>query len=552
MLFNFTYAKSSVIENLPGSTNVSFAPDLNRKPTFFRGKLKDIITFREAISAMHDVVVSDLRYKEKDRTDYKEWLQQEEARRLAKHMAGKSDLEEKLKPLQAELQELYRVKAERWKPYWDARNKLRGYLEAINPAFRWVFDPVITVHPDEIFFECFSQDESTYARLGAELDVFEKVEEYECGTTNIDFSAQLFGELQKMRTYKSTYFEIDPGGFQVETTGEEVYKEKKIDLPDSWVRGFLQVQSAMSLPMISCELAPVDIYNICLFLRRNREKVSPRALRYELTPGEFPRIVFEPWEYALETNGKVWEGEKPVSIRTWGRRRIHVLERLLPVSEKVKVYLLGRGLPSFYVMHIRGQVFTLGLSGWTTNDWSGSSNFDLLSSRAKVDVYESSSVLNYLKEKKSAPLQEISLQTNLDSAKVLGALNLWFQHGKVTFDLAGSKYRYRELTKEQIPLDDLAYSNEREKSAGRFLTTGNITLASRELKQDAGTVLKGKVTDNNKTYEPSLTLDRDDKITDAECGCYWHKTNKLHKGPCEHIIALRTLNAREERKSLIN
>ena len=409
MLFNFTYSKSSVIEHLPGGTNVSFSPDLNRKPTFFRGKLKDIVTFRESISAMRNVVISDLRYEEKERSDFKEWLRQEEARRLAKHMAGKSDLEEKLKPLQGELNAIYRERAVRWKPYWTARNKLRRYLEKINPAFRWIFDPVITVHPDEIFFECFSQDESTYARLGAELGLFEKVEEYECGTTNIDFSAELFGELQKMRSYKSTFFEIDPEGFQVETTGEEIYKEKKIDLPDSWVRGFLQVQSAMSLPMVTLELAPIDIYNICLFLRRNREKQSPRALRYELVPGEFPRIVFEPWEYVMETSGAKWDGEKAVSIRTWGRRRLHVLERLLPITRKVKVHLLGRGLPSFYVMYIDGQVFTLGLSGWTKNDWSGSSNFDLLSSRAAVDVYQSTSVLNYLKDRKYAPVQEIAL-----------------------------------------------------------------------------------------------------------------------------------------------
>ncbi len=543
MLFNFTYAKSSVIEHSGETTKVNFSPDLKREPVFFRGKLKNAIMFREAMSALREVVVSDLRYKKKDRSEYMEWLKGEEMKRLAKHMEGKSELVEKMNIASSELKVLQDRQYARWKPYYDARNKLRKYLEAINPAFRWVFDPVITVHPDELFFECFSQDESSYARLGAGYDLFENISEYECGTTNIDFSAQLFGEMQKIRTYKSTHFEIDPAGFQVETTGEEIYKEKKIDLPDSWVRGFLQVQSAMSLPMVSFTLSPVDIYNMCLFMRQNREKESPRALRYELTPGKPVTAVFEPWEYRLECSC-IWEGEEPVIIRTWGRRRLHILERLIPVTKKVKVCLLGRGLPSFYVMHLDNMVFTLGLSGWTANDWSGEGNFDLLSSRAKVDVYETSAVLNYLKEKKFAPLDEIAFQTKLDRAKVSGALNLWCQSGKVTYDLAGGTYRYRELTKEQIPLDDLTYRNEREKSAGKFLEEGSVSITSR--KENGGLEVSGKIKDDKNTYDTDLTLDRDDRIIKAECTCYWHKQNKLRKGPCEHIIALRSFSAREE------
>ncbi len=62
--------------------------------------------------------------------------------------------------------------------------------------------------------------------------------------------AALYDEFQKIRTYKSTVLEVDPTGFGVETSGEADYREVKIDLPDSWVRGFLQVNSAMTLPSI--------------------------------------------------------------------------------------------------------------------------------------------------------------------------------------------------------------------------------------------------------------------------------------------------------------
>ena len=67
-------------------TGLSFAPDTLRESTFFIGTLNKKIAFREAISALHDVVVSDLRFKPKDKTAYKEWAAQQEALWLAEHM----------------------------------------------------------------------------------------------------------------------------------------------------------------------------------------------------------------------------------------------------------------------------------------------------------------------------------------------------------------------------------------------------------------------------------------------------------------------------------
>jgi hypothetical protein len=67
-------------------------------------------------------------------------------------------------------------------------------------------------------------------------------------------------------------FQVDPSGFEVQTTAEDTFKELKIDLPDTWVRGFLQVSSAMTLPTVSFDLHPMDVHNLCFVLRRNKEK----------------------------------------------------------------------------------------------------------------------------------------------------------------------------------------------------------------------------------------------------------------------------------------
>ena len=55
----------------------------------------------------------------------------------------------------------------------------------------------------------------------------------------------------------------------------------------------------------------------------------------------------------------------PREIRVWGRRRLFILERLLPRAKRVRVFLLGSGLPTFWVVDLGDLSFTLGLSGWT-------------------------------------------------------------------------------------------------------------------------------------------------------------------------------------------
>jgi len=97
------------------------------------------------------------------------------------------------------------------------RIALRALGEAIWSSDTWIsqadlLDPVITVHRDRIFFEAFSQDQSAYVSLIVDPAVFEPMGEVVTGTTNIDFTAWLWGALGEMRTSRSTTFRIGPEG----------------------------------------------------------------------------------------------------------------------------------------------------------------------------------------------------------------------------------------------------------------------------------------------------------------------------------------------------
>ena len=66
------YRRSMIVSNpTQGNTrniSIALAPNLTRERVGFGGLLRRPMRFREAICALHDVVISDLRYKPKDKT----------------------------------------------------------------------------------------------------------------------------------------------------------------------------------------------------------------------------------------------------------------------------------------------------------------------------------------------------------------------------------------------------------------------------------------------------------------------------------------------------
>ncbi|WEK38325.1 MAG: SWIM zinc finger family protein [Candidatus Pseudobacter hemicellulosilyticus] len=540
MIFNYRFAGNSTVTSTSQRTGLSFAPDTLRDSVWFAGRLNKKLAFREAISALHDVVVSDLRFKPKDKTAYKEWAAQNEAQLLAGYMADydAAGTDNRLGQIKTELAEISRERDKILSPFYKARHKYFNYLYTRNHDAWVVLDPVITIHPDELFFECFSQDESTYGKLGCNYNVFKEVNEYKCGTTNVDYSSGLYEEFQKIRDYKETELKVDPTGFTVETSHEEAFKEKKIDLPDSWVRGFLQVSSAMTMPTIQLDLHPMDIYSICLLLRRFREKRGPRSLRYILEPGHPVKVVLEPWGKEISCARSIYTGNTPQEIRTWGRRRLLILERLIPVARKFTVHLLGTGLPAFYIADLGDMNFTLGLSGWTSNDWSHAGNFDLLAPRLQVEDSTKQQVFAALQNEWLATSEQLAQKLGLDTARVSGALSAYTQAGRVIYDLNREVYRLRELSREPLPFEKLRFDNPREELAAQLLDNQEIKVTATPM-DNSSLRLSGSVKGSRKSFKPELVIDGDEKISSAHCDCSYYIENKLYKGPCEHMLALR-------------
>jgi len=201
-----------------GTLSLDFAANLRRRPVAFIGRVREPFQFRQPLQAFHQTLTSNLRF-----VSEAEWRQ--------------------------------------------------------------ALDPVITVHHDQLFFEAFSTDQSCYARLCAPLSAFEREGEVRYGTTNIDFTLGLRSALESLRSSRRTVLRVGASGFGVTTgVGSAVldHFERKVDVPDEWVKGFLQVQGALALRAFTFEVRPVDLFSAITHFRENKPPSLPHGIRYEL------------------------------------------------------------------------------------------------------------------------------------------------------------------------------------------------------------------------------------------------------------------------------
>ena len=498
---------------------------LQRDAVQFSGKLKQPLAFREALATLFAIVGSDYRYVPKDRTAYTAFMQM----RRSNQNQGLA-------------------KAHRAYFDWLLRNDPLAYL---------ILDPVISVHPDAIVMEVFSKDEGCYASLNFDHGFFASEGQVQYGTTNIDFSPELAQGIEQIRSFRETQLLIGQQAVSLSSQTADALPdseviEKRINVPQSWLRGFLQVQSSAQLTADVFHLKPLDLYNALRYLRLHADvKGKRRGLRIELVPKQAPRLVLEPHDTVIAGTAETYQGKAAKVIRLWGRRRLQLIKRFLPYTQNIEVRLLGNGMPSFWILRGDGMTLTVAITGFTTSNWSQALNFDLLLPRRADSLDTLKTVTAHLQSVWVAPLADIAQATGLETGACRAALQQACQQGLVTFDAAHQVYRYRPLTEQALDMNQFQFRQPAEKLAYDLLSRPNaISPLTLNLLPHEGVEISATITvkEDKREYLSQLKLNEEGQVSKASCSCHQIMQHGLSQGACSHLIALRLAYAEHQAK----
>jgi hypothetical protein len=564
-----SYARPSAASERGGNLSFELSTEAARPGVQLSAVVREPLAYARAMLALHRVVGSDHCFHEKDHAAYQEWVQAryiemldevagDRLRALPEQQKELAELRGRIEPLRKRERQL--LSQYEGDDLWAAKRRYWKYLYGANLALWVLLDPVVSVHPDGVIFEVFSLDESSYGRVTVPMEKLDTLGETIFGTTNVDFSQRLADELKRVRSYRPAMLEVGSGGVSIGTSAGAQF-EKKIDLPPSWVRGFLQVQSAVGLPGEHVTLSASTVAEVLAALKEKREKASPRSIRFRLVPGQTPVLVLDPWDIEIREPHIVWNGSEEQEIRIWGRRRLMVVDELLPFAERVEVKLLGTGMPSYWsVEQTRGagagHRFELGLSGWTLNDWSASARFDLLSSLKDVSPGDVELAASQLEKSLRLSPEELASRSDLSREAAGAALQQLCREGRAMFEPGGFQrdggfYRWRQLLAFPAPKGE---EDGRLASARQWIRDSNVKCKEVTGAKDLSEFLarfvekgvrmyEGKVKTSGGSFAPTVGLDADGRAAFAQCDCGFFRTNKLRRGPCSHILALSVVAA---------
>lgn len=526
----------------PAASSVSFGADLSQASVYLNVEVVPGHSFARLMLALGRVVRMRDTAVPKDNSAYQAWVKGEymkeldgemlaNARRVTSLMEKRKNLNDRIGALEKRIKPYTRSISEYEASVSKARRRFWDWLYTHNREAWIVLDPIVSVQPDATFFEAFSLDESTYARVTLPHTATKGEQEPVLGTTNIDFGIGLERELARTRSYRPLHLSVGADAVSL-ATGVSSTVEKKIDLPESWVRGLVEVQAALSLAPVELKLQASRFADVLARLDAKRERQGPRALVFELQPGHPAKVVVQPWGDQFEVGSEPYTGTESRTIKVWGRRRLRVLRELLPLASELTVRLVDSGMPSFWSIEMEGISLTIGLSGWTAQDWAGRARFSAFTPAADRDDAAIREAAQLLQEEHSLSVDQLAENLNRTPGEARGLLQRLCLAGSAMFDPERKLYRWRALFPNlQLNTDETAGLEERK--GVHLFRQGAVALQGDTLTTE-GRQLEANVGD----FSPMLRRDVDGRINYAQCTCSHFQYNKLRQGPCRHIVAL--------------
>jgi len=366
-------------------------------------------------------------------------------------------------------------------------------------------DPIVTVGNAHIRFEGFSQCAGVYARV----DVTEEGQNeafVASGTTNVDFNQEMITALG--RVTKNSSFTLNVGIKQVEvTTNNAKVVEKKVPLPNKWIKGLTTVQHYLSESHLVATLKRLQAIQLFRSIPKGTIKTDyyliKRANRYIFSPMSQPDVMV-----------------------VGGMHRLQLLQPLLPLLTEVKIFAHKDKQSSSWQFYFDTVVFSLTLS---RDPWRGFSGEGVLLEELMHDIPDESierlSNFGYANQAFSPTLLPIRIGKDAEeTAKLTSKLSAM---GLLGYDLDKAQYFYRQLP---FKLSRILTLNPRLKGAKKLIEKNQVKIVSNERNKIEARVAGTGV-------EHLVIIDNDT----AKCTCQWYSKYQGERGACKHVLAVREM-----------
>jgi hypothetical protein len=358
-------------------------------------------------------------------------------------------------------------------------------------------DPVVTASGDRLRFESFSACNGVYARFDLLSDGIDSGE-VGFGTTNVDVNPPLRAALASVPRGELMHLAVGSEELRVSTPVDS-HVERKVPLPDRWVRGFAET------PLLAQATGP-------------RMELKGRAVAMFL--GSLPRISSGPGRdvHLLPVGAvpRVVPSALPGSVPLIGSRRLEAARRVARFATGLTVSVANHGTTAWR-FEVPGGALTLLLS---PNPWRGfSGEGSLLELLTHPDAERlGRSLTTHLAWEPLVDRQALAAASGHGRAEVDAGLAWLSSSGRLGYDIDAGAWFHRELP---VDADRILRDNPRLRSARQI--TGIRPYAD-----------GWRVPGTHGTYVVTRFAAEDRWA----CTCPWEEEHHGTRGPCKHVLAV--------------
>lgn len=358
-----------------------------------------------------------------------------------------------------------------------------------------LLDPVVTAGGDRLRFESFSACNGVYARLDLLPDALEGRIGF--GTTNVDVNPPLRAALAAVTRDGLVHLAVGEDELRLSTLAE-THVERKVDLPQRWLKGLAEVPGlAHGARLVTTLSAP----------RANRFLGGlPRAA----APGPVTR--FAPSRDGLRPTQR----DAPGTVTLAGTARLRALARVAPHLTGLEVHAGPHGA-SAWVALLPSARLTLVLTPGAYRAFSGEGSL-LESLCDPLAEAHGRALARTLAWQPLLDPSALATATGLAPDQVAAGTAWLGACGRTGYDLTEQRWFHRDL-----PVDALAVlrRNPRLVSARDLATAGAVR------PHGAG----WSVRSGDRVYRVEVGE------SGRRCDCAWAADHDAGRGPCKHVLA---------------